>query len=234
VNNTSRPMNQQVLNMRKINHVHFVGIGGSGMSGIAEVLHNQGYQISGSDVQAGSVTTQLTDLGMQIFIGHDANNIQGAQVVVQSTAIDDDNPEIIAAREARIPVVPRAQMLAELMRFRYGIAVAGTHGKTTTTSLMASLFAHGGLDPTYVIGGKLNSSGVHASLGQSHYLIAEADESDASFLHLSPMVAIVTNIDADHMSTYDGDFEKIKTNFFRFYPSLTVSWFSGVMLGLPG
>ncbi len=214
--NLNRSMSQDVLAMRKIKHLHFVGIGGAGMSGIAAVLLNQGYQISGSDQNQSIVTQQLKKLGIEIFIGHDPAQIMGAQVVVQSTAIADDNPEIMAARAARIPVVPRAQMLAELMRFRYGIAIAGTHGKTTTTSLVASLFAKGNLDPTYVIGGRLNSSGAHASLGTSHYLIAEADESDASFLYLNPMVSVVTNIDADHMATYDGDFNKLKQTFLDF------------------
>jgi UDP-N-acetylmuramate--alanine ligase len=216
MDNLERAVNQNVLAMRKIRHIHFVGIGGAGMSGIAAVLLNQGYHVSGSDLNASIVTAQLKKLGVDIFIGHDAKQIEHAQVVVQSTAIRDDNPEIMAARAARIPVVPRAQMLAELMRFRYGIAIAGTHGKTTTTSLVASLFAKGDLDPTYVIGGQLNSSGTHASLGQSHYLIAEADESDASFLYLNPMMAVVTNIDADHMSTYDGDFNKLKQTFLDF------------------
>ncbi|MGA2655008.1 MAG: UDP-N-acetylmuramate--L-alanine ligase [Gammaproteobacteria bacterium] len=209
-------MDNKVLAMRKIKHIHFVGIGGAGMSGIAAVLLNQGYHISGSDLHASKATEQLKKLGINVFIGHDAKQIDNAQVVVQSTAISDDNPEIVAARAARIPVVPRAQMLAELMRFRYGIAIAGTHGKTTTTSLVASLFTKGGLDPTYVIGGLLNSSGTHASLGQSHYLIAEADESDASFLYLNPMIAIVTNIDPDHMDTYQGDFNKLKQTFLDF------------------
>ncbi len=216
MDNLERVVNQSVLAMRKIKHIHFVGIGGSGMSGIAAVLLNQGYEVSGSDLNQSIVTAQLKKLGVKIYIGHDASQIEGAQVIVQSTAIRDDNPEIIAARAARIPIVPRAQMLAELMRFRYGIAIAGTHGKTTTTSLVASLFAKGGLDPTYVIGGQLNSSGTHASLGQSHYLIAEADESDASFLYLNPMIAVVTNIDEDHMATYGGDFNKLKQTFLDF------------------
>lgn len=209
-------MDNKVLAMRKVKHIHFVGIGGAGMSGIAAVLLNQGYHVSGSDLNKSHVTEQLKKLGVDIFIGHHAKQIDNAQVVVQSTAIKDDNPEIIAARAARIPVVPRAQMLAELMRFRYGIAIAGTHGKTTTTSLVASLFSKGGLDPTYVIGGLLNSSGTHASLGQSHYLIAEADESDASFLYLNPMIAVITNIDPDHMETYQGDFNKLKQTFLDF------------------
>ncbi len=209
-------MDNKVLAMRKIKHIHFVGIGGAGMSGIAAVLLNQGYHISGSDLNESAATKQLRKLGVDIFIGHDAKQIDNAQVVVQSTAIRDDNPEITAARAARIPIVPRAQMLAELMRFRYGIAIAGTHGKTTTTSLVASLFTKGGLDPTYVIGGLLNSSGTHASLGQSHYLIAEADESDASFLYLNPMIAVVTNINPDHMDTYGGDFNKLKQTFLDF------------------
>jgi UDP-N-acetylmuramate--alanine ligase len=209
-------MDNKILAMRKIKHIHFVGIGGAGMSGIAAVLLNQGYHVSGSDLNESAVTKQLKKLGVEIFIGHDASHIDGAQVIVQSTAIKDDNPEIVAARAARIPIVPRAQMLAELMRFRYGIAIAGTHGKTTTTSLVASLFTKGGLDPTYVIGGLLNSSGTHASLGQSHYLIAEADESDASFLYLNPMIAVVTNINPDHMDTYGGDFNKLKQTFLDF------------------
>lgn len=216
MDNLHHCMSQDLLAMRKIKHLHFVGIGGAGMSGIAAVLLNQGYKVSGSDLNASINTQQLKKMGIQVFIGHEASHIEGAQVVVQSTAIADDNPEIVAARAARIPVIPRAQMLAELMRFRYGIAIAGTHGKTTTTSLIASLFAKGHLDPTYVIGGQLNSSGTHASLGESHYLIAEADESDASFLYLNPMVAIVTNIDADHMATYGGDFNKLKQTFLDF------------------
>lgn len=202
--------------MRRIQRIHFVGIGGAGMGGIAEVLLNQGYQISGSDIYPNAVTKRLTELGATIFFGHAATNIGGADVVVKSTAIADQNPEIIAAQDAHIPVVPRAQMLGELMRFRQGIAVAGTHGKTTTTSLVTSLLHEGGLDPTFVIGGLLNSAGTNARLGASRYLVAEADESDASFLYLQPMVAIVTNIDADHMDTYQGDFSILRKTFIEF------------------
>ncbi len=202
--------------MRRIRHIHFVGIGGAGMSGIAEVFHNLGYSISGSDIQEGAMVRHLRELSIDIRLGHSADNIGDAHVVVVSTAIDEDNPEILAARERRIPVVRRAEMLAELMRFRRGIAVAGTHGKTTTTSLVASVLVQGGLDPTYVIGGKLNSSGRHAELGASDYLVAEADESDASFLYLQPMIAIVTNIDQDHLSTYENDFERLKQTFIEF------------------
>lgn len=202
--------------MRRIRHIHFIGIGGAGMSGIAEVFHNLGYTISGSDIHNSSMVRHLRSLGIEIAIGHQAKNIKDAHVVVISTAIDEDNPEILSARHKRIPVVRRAEMLAELMRFRQGIAVAGTHGKTTTTSLTASVLVQGGLDPTYVIGGKLNSSGRHAELGASDYLVAEADESDASFLYLQPMIAIVTNIDQDHLSTYEGDFERLKQTFVEF------------------
>ena len=202
--------------MRRIKNIHFVGIGGSGMSGIAEVFHNLGYSISGSDINDSAVVRHLTTMGIVVHIGHCAENIKDSHVVVVSTAIDDDNPEIMSAKELRIPIVRRAEMLAELMRFRQGIAVAGTHGKTTTTSLVASLLAEGGLDPTYVIGGKLNSSGSHARLGESDYLVAEADESDASFLYLQPVISIVTNIDQDHLSTYEGDFERLKHTFVEF------------------
>jgi len=200
----------------RVRHIHFVGIGGVGMGGIAEVMHHLGYAISGSDAQAGAMTARLTDLGIKIFIGHQAANIQEADVVVRSTAIPETNPEIVAAREQRIPVVRRAEMLGELMRFRQGIAVAGTHGKTTTTSLCASILAEGRLEPTFVIGGRLNSIGSNASLGAGDYLVAEADESDASFLHLHPVMTIVTNIDADHMDTYDGDFNKLRETFVNF------------------
>ena len=206
--------------MRRIRAMHFVGIGGAGMCGIAEVLLNQGYRISGSDLRQSAVTERLQTLGAEIFIGHQASNVEDADVLVVSTAIDAENPEIRAALERRIPVVRRAEMLAELMRFRHGIAVAGTHGKTTTTSMVTSVLAEAGLDPTFVIGGKLNSAGTNARLGASRYLVAEADESDASFLHLQPMVSIVTNIDADHMSTYGGDFEKLKTTFIEFLHNL--------------
>jgi len=209
-----------VPEMRRIRQIHFVGIGGAGMCGIAEVLLNQGYEISGSDLSESAVTKRLQSLGMSVFIGHHAGNIAGANVVVVSSAVNEENPEIIEARKHRIPVVPRAEMLAEIMRYRHGIAVAGTHGKTTTTSLLASVFGEAGLDPTFVIGGRLNSAGTNAKLGGSRYLVAEADESDASFLHLTPMVAVVTNIDADHMHTYGGDFSKLKQTFIDFLHNL--------------
>jgi len=203
----------QPQGMGRVRCVHFVGIGGAGMSGIAEVLHNLGYAVSGSDMRENAVTRRLADMGVRIFIGHDAGHVADCDVVVMSTAIPADNPEILAARERRIPVVPRAEMLAELMRFRFGIGVAGTHGKTTTTSLTASLLAEGGLDPTFVIGGQLNSAASHAQLGTGYYLVAEADESDASFLYLQPSMAVVTNIDADHLPTYEGDFERLRQTF---------------------
>jgi len=202
--------------MRRIRNIHFTGIGGAGMSGIAEVFHNLGYRISGSDIAESAMVRHLRELGIEVAIGHRAENLADAHVVVISSAIEAENPEIEAARERRIPIVRRAEMLAELMRFRRGIAVAGTHGKTTTTSLVASVLAAGDIDPTYVIGGKLNSSGRHARLGDSDYLVAEADESDASFLFLQPMMAIVTNIDKDHLSTYEGDFERLKQTFVEF------------------
>ncbi len=202
--------------MRRIKNIHFIGIGGVGMSGIAEVFHNLDYVISGSDIAESAMVRHLRGLGMTIYLGHSEDNIKDAHVVVVSTAIDEDNPEIIAARAQRLPVVRRAEMLAELMRFRRGIAVAGTHGKTTTTSLVASLLGKGNIDPTYVIGGKLNSDASHARLGLSDYLVAEADESDASFLYLQPMMSIVTNIDQDHLSTYEGDFERLKQTFVEF------------------
>jgi UDP-N-acetylmuramate--alanine ligase len=200
----------------KVKHVHFVGIGGAGMSGIAEVLLTQGYQVSGSDVAATTVTRRLTALGARIAMGHAADNIAGADVVVVSTAVAHDNPEIAAAREKGVPVVPRALMLAELMRLKQGIAVAGTHGKTTTTSLIASVLAEGGLDPTFVIGGRLVSADANARLGKGEFLVAEADESDASFLVLQPVLAVITNIDADHMETYEHDFAKLKEAFVNF------------------
>jgi UDP-N-acetylmuramate--alanine ligase len=203
----------QPQGMGRVRRVHFVGIGGAGMSGIAEVLHNLGYVVSGSDLRDSAVTRRLTGLGIKVLVGHAAANVSDSDVVVASTAIDAENPELAAAREQRIPVVPRAEMLAELMRFRYGIGVAGTHGKTTTTSLTASLLAEGGLDPTFVIGGQLNSAASNAQLGAGHYLVAEADESDASFLYLQPSMAVVTNIDADHLSTYEGDFERLRQTF---------------------
>lgn len=206
--------------MRRIHNIHFVGIGGAGMCGIAEVLLNQGYTITGSDLQRGVTVKRLEALGATIFIGHDSSNCRDSDVVVVSTAVKADNPEVIAARDKRIPIVPRAEMLAELMRYRHGIAVAGTHGKTTTTSLIASIMAEGDFDPTFVIGGLLNSAGTNAKLGASRFFVAEADESDASFLHLQPMTSIVTNIDADHMSTYDGDFNKLKDTFVQFLHNL--------------
>jgi UDP-N-acetylmuramate--alanine ligase len=200
----------------RIEHIHFVGIGGSGMSGIAEVLLNLGYRISGSDLSQSAVTQRLADLGALISVGHQAENVKGADAIVTSTAVANNNPEVIAAREARIPVVPRAVMLAELMRLKRGIAVAGTHGKTTTTSLVASVLAAGGLDPTFVIGGRLNSAGANAGLGQGDFIVVEADESDASFLNLLPVMAIITNIDADHMDTYGHDVAKLKSAFVEF------------------
>lgn len=206
--------------MRRINTIHFVGIGGAGMCGIAEVLYNQGYQITGSDIKNSAVTKRLTSLGMTIFIGHDAKNMADADVIVVSSAIDKSNPEIQAALMARLPVVRRADMLGELMRYRHSIAVAGAHGKTTTTSLLTMMLTEAGLDPTYVIGGKLNASGKNASLGQSRYLVAEADESDASFLSLRPMAAIVTNIDEDHMETYGNDFNKLKQAYIQFLQNM--------------
>jgi UDP-N-acetylmuramate--alanine ligase len=202
--------------MRRIRNIHFTGIGGAGMSGIAEVFHNLGYRITGSDIAENAMVRHLRELGIEIAIGHRSENLADAHVVVISSAIEAENPELEAARDQRIPVVRRAEMLAELMRFRRGIAVAGTHGKTTTTSLVASVLAAGDIDPTYVIGGQLNSSGRHARLGDSDYLVAEADESDASFLFLQPMMAIVTNIDNDHLSTYEGDFERLKQTFVEF------------------
>jgi UDP-N-acetylmuramate--alanine ligase len=200
----------------KISHIHFIGIGGSGMSGIAEVLLNQGYVVSGSDLADNAVTRRLAALGARVVQGHAADNIAGADAVVTSTAVSADNPEVVRARERQIPIVPRAQMLAELMRIKQGVAVAGTHGKTTTTSLIASCLAEGGLDPTFVIGGRLNSAGANARLGTGEFLVAEADESDASFLFLSPVVSVVTNIDADHMDTYGHDFSKLKQAFVDF------------------
>ena len=210
----------KVPEMRRIQRIHFVGIGGAGMGGIAEVLLNEGYQISGSDISENLVVQRLKKLGAIVYMGHQADNVIDASVIVVSTAIDKDNPELVAAITHRIPIVRRAEMLAELMRFRHGIAIAGTHGKTTTTSLIASIFAEDQLDPTFVIGGLLNSAGTNARLGTSRYLIAEADESDASFLHLQPMVAVITNIDADHMETYQGDFEKLKDTYIEFLHNL--------------
>ena len=202
--------------MRRARRVHFVGIGGAGMGGIAEVLHTLGLEVTGSDCAAGAMTARLGGLGVRVDIGHDPAHVAGANAVVVSAAIGPDNPEVVEARRRHIPVVPRAQMLAELMRFRYSIAVAGAHGKTTTTSLVASLLAAGGLDPTFVIGGRLLGAGTNARLGAGEYLVAEADESDASFLLLHPIMAVVTNIDADHMSTYEGDFERLRGAYIEF------------------
>lgn len=206
--------------MRRIQNIHFIGIGGVGMCGIAEVLHNQGYKVSGSDLNESTTTARLTSLGIQVFYGHQEDNVKDAHVIVVSTAINSENPEIKWGQENRIPIVRRAEMLAELMRYRHGIAVAGTHGKTTTTSLLASVLTATGEAPTFVIGGRLTSAGTNAQLGSSQYLVAEADESDASFLHLQPHSAIVTNIDEDHMDTYDGDFEKVKHTFIEFLHNL--------------
>jgi UDP-N-acetylmuramate--alanine ligase len=204
----------------KVKHLHFVGIGGAGMSGIAEVLLNLGFQVSGSDIGKNVATRRLKQLGATVYLGHADQNLTDADVVVISTAVGNDNPEVLAARSRHIPVVPRAMMLAELMRLRQGIAVAGTHGKTTTTSLTASVLAKGGFDPTFVIGGKLNSSGSNAKLGTGEFIVVEADESDASFLHLQPIIAVITNIDADHMETYGHDFEKLKQAFVDFVEHL--------------
>jgi UDP-N-acetylmuramate--alanine ligase len=199
-----------------VKHIHFVGVGGAGMSGIAEILHNLGYAVSGSDQADGAVTRRLAELGIRIHIGHDAAHIEGAEAVVTSTAVKGDNPEVIAARSRRIPIVPRAVMLAELMRLKKGIAIAGTHGKTTTTSLVTSVLAEAGVDPTFVIGGKLNSAGANSALGSGEYIVVEADESDASFLNLLPVLSVVTNIDADHMDTYGHDFARLKAAFVDF------------------
>ncbi len=199
-----------------VKHIHFVGIGGAGMSGIAEILHNLGYVVSGSDQGDSAVTRRLASLGIRVAVGHDAAHIAGAEAVVTSTAVKGDNPEVIAARSKRIPVVPRAVMLAELMRLKKGIAIAGTHGKTTTTSLVTSVLAEAGVDPTFVIGGKLNAAGANSRLGSGEYIVVEADESDASFLNLMPIMAVVTNIDADHMDTYGHDFAKLKQAFVDF------------------
>ena len=204
----------------KVKNIHFVGIGGSGMSGIAEVLLNLGFSVSGSDLAENVVTRRLASLGANVRKGHATENLAAADVVVVSTAIDETNPEIVAARERKIPIIPRAMMLAELMRFRQGIAIAGTHGKTTTTSLIASILAEAGMDPTFVIGGRLEAAGTNARLGQGEYIVAEADESDASFLHLSPVISVVTNIDQDHMDTYGHDFEKLKGAFVEFLQCL--------------
>jgi UDP-N-acetylmuramate--alanine ligase len=200
----------------KVKRIHFVGIGGSGMSGIAEVFHNLGYTVTGSDISESGPVRRLRSLGIKVAIGHAAGNIAQADAVVTSSAVKEDNPEVLSAREKRIPVVPRAMMLAELMRFKQGIAIAGTHGKTTTTSLVSAVLGEAGLDPTCVIGGRLNSIGTNARLGKGEFLVAEADESDASFLYLQPVVSVVTNIDADHMETYGQDFERLKKTFVEF------------------
>src|SRR5689334_22485322 len=204
----------------KVKHVHFVGIGGAGMSGIAEVLLTLRYKVSGSDLAESTATRRLRQLGAKIHVGHGEENIAGADAVVISSAVRDDNPEVVAARAKKVPVVPRALMLAELMRLRQGVAVAGTHGKTTTTSLVASVLAEGDLDPTFVIGGRLEAAGSNARLGAGEFIVVEADESDASFLHLQPMIAVVTNIDADHMDTYEHDFEELKGAFVQFLRNL--------------
>ena len=205
-----------VPEMPRVNSIHFVGVGGSGMSGIAEVMLNQGYSVTGSDIADSPVVRRLVDLGVQVSVGHESRNVVGADVVVVSSAVDTDNPEIVEAHRQRIPVVPRAEMLGELMRYRRGIAVAGTHGKTTTTGLITNIFQAAGLDPTFVVGGLLKSEGRNAKLGGGKYLIAEADESDASFLFLQPMVTVITNVDQDHLSAYDQDFEKLKRTFIQF------------------
>ncbi len=221
LNPTESPMLiNQIPEMRRIQRVHFIGIGGSGMCGIAEVIANQGYQVSGSDVKSSETTASLNKQGIEICIGHHAKNIKDADVVVVSTAIDQENPELLSAREQLIPIVRRAEMLAELMRHRHSIAVAGTHGKTTTTSMLVSILAQAKIDPTFVIGGLVKQTSTNAKLGTSRYMVAEADESDASFLHLQPMVAIVTNIDDDHMSTYNNDFSQLTNTFVSFLHNL--------------
>lgn len=206
VNSSRVNVMHEIPEMRRIKTIHFVGIGGAGMCGIAEVLLNQGYAITGSDIRESSNTKRLEAMGAKIYVGHHARNVKKADVVVYSSAVNKKNPEMKAAVNASKPLIARAEMLAELMRYRHSIAIAGTHGKTTTTSIVASILAEGGFDPTFIIGGLLNSAGTNARLGESRYLVAEADESDASFMHLQPMVAVVTNIEADHMSTYGGDF----------------------------
>ena len=210
----------EVPEMRRIGRIFFIGVGGVGMCGIAEVLLNQGYEVYGSDLRGGDTVQRLRERGAIVYIGHKAQQVEGADVVVCSTAIDSLNPELVYAREHRIPIVPRAEMLAELMRYRHGIAIAGTHGKTTTTSLMAAILAEAGRDPTFVVGGRLLSADTNAGLGESRYLVAEADESDASFLHLQPMVAVVTNIDQDHMETYGGEVAQLKKTFVEFLHNL--------------
>lgn len=219
--------------MRRVRRIHFIGIGGAGMGGIAEVLHTLGYEVSGSDLGDNAMTHRLQTLGISVARGHNASHVENKDVVVVSSAVREDNPELLAAHAHRIPTVPRAEMLAEIMRFRIGIAVAGTHGKTTTTSLVASVLAEGGLDPTFVIGGRLNSTGSHARLGASEYLVAEADESDASFLYLQPVFAIVTNIDADHMATYGGDFGRLRQTFVDFLHNLPFYGLAAVCIDDP-
>lgn len=231
---TAKPTTTAAEFMRRVRRVHFVGVGGVGMSGIAEVLLNLGFRVSGSDLHATPVTERLVALGAEIATGHRAENVTGADVVVVSSAVPRDNPELVAARDARVPIVPRAEMLGELMRFRSGIAVAGTHGKTTTTSLAASLLAEAGLDPTFVIGGRLNSAGSSARLGEGRYLVAEADESDGSFLMLSPVMAVVTNIDADHLDTYGGDVEQLTTAFVEFLQRLPFYGIAVLCIDDPG
>ena len=229
-----RPYMNDIPEMRRIRAIHFVGIGGAGMCGIAEVLLNQGYRITGSDLKPSAATDRLKNMGARIYLRHEAANVAKADVVVYSSAINRRNPEIRAAISQQKPLIPRAEMLAELMRYRHAIAIAGTHGKTTTTSIVASVLAAGGLDPTYVIGGLLNSSGSNAGLGESRYLVAEADESDASFMHLQPMVAAVTNIEADHMPTYGGDFENLKNYFVEFLHNLPFYGLAVLCIDDPG
>ena len=216
----AKRLQHSIPEMRRIKTLHFIGIGGAGMCGIAEVLQNQGYAITGSDIAESANTRRLRDLGATIFIGHAESNIDSADVVVYSSAVTLKNPEMRAAAAASLPLLARAEMLAELMRYRHSIAIAGTHGKTTTTGLLASVLAASGADPTFIIGGLLNSAGTNARLGESRYLVAEVDESDASFMHLQPMVAVVTNIEADHMGTYGGDFERVKETFINFLHNL--------------
>ncbi|MEE3010777.1 MAG: UDP-N-acetylmuramate--L-alanine ligase [Pseudomonadota bacterium] len=229
-----RAYQSDIPEMRRIRSIHFVGIGGAGMCGIAEVLLNQGYRITGSDLKRSAATDRLKNMGARIYFRHEAANVAKADVVVYSSAINKRNLEIKAAISQQKPLIPRAEMLAELMRYRHSIAIAGTHGKTTTTSIVASVLAAGGLDPTYVIGGLLNSSGSNAGLGESRYLVAEADESDASFMHLQPMVAAVTNIEADHMATYGGDFENLKTYFVEFLHNLPFYGLAVLCIDDPG
>ena len=229
-----KPVASEIPEMRRIKTIHFVGIGGAGMCGVAEVLLNQGYRITGSDLKRSNNTDRLKKMGAKVYLKHEAGNVSKADVVVYSSAINRRNPEIKAAIAQHKPLIPRAEMLAELMRYRHAIAIAGTHGKTTTTSIVASILAEGELDPTYVIGGLLNSSGSNASLGESRYLVAEADESDASFMHLQPMVAVVTNIEADHMATYGGDFENLKKYFVDFLHNLPFYGLAVLCIDDPG